>query len=301
MIPSFPEFASLSLSHKKPIEDITNQFPPYSDFNFVSLWCWNLTQKTEVSRLHENIVIRMEDYVTTEIIYMFIGKNEVEKTVENLFDYLKENNQAQELFLIPEDSIKASYESLDSKYHIYEDRDSFDYVLSVNALSLMEGKKLHQKRKMLNHFKKLFTPHVEIFSIADSRAKKIVMDFFEIWKKNKGEYDSKNEELALHNLFSGLDSEQNIFIIVASQDEKTIGFSVLETLENGYAVGDFLKGDTQYKGVYEFLYQTIANFLKEKRIVYYNIEQDLGIEGLRRSKLDYNPEFFLKKYTIKHD
>jgi len=301
MLPNFPEFVPISVSHKKFIEEVTNQFSPYSDFNFVSLWCWNLTQKTEVSILHKNIVIRMEDYVTTEIIYMFIGKSMIEKTVEDIFAYLKQKGQPQELFLIPEDSIKASYEVLNSKYEICEDRDGFDYVLSVDALTSMSGKKLHQKRKLLNHFKKLYTPKVEILSISDVSAKKIVMNFFDIWKKNKGDYESANEEIALNNLFSGLGLEKNIFIIVVSLDGKTIGISVIEVLENEFAVGDFLKGDIQYKGIYEFLYQTVANFLKERRIRYYNIEQDLGIEGLRRSKLDYNPDFFLKKYTIKNN
>ncbi len=301
MIPNFPEFIPLSVSHKKFIENITNQFPPYSDFNFVSLWCWNLSQKTEVSLLRENIVVRMEDYVTKEIIYMFIGKNETEKTIEELFTFQKEHGLAQELFLIPEDSIKNSFSLLNSKYKISEDRDGFDYVLSVDALTSMSGKKLHQKRKLLNHFKKLYTPKVEILSISDVSAKKIVMNFFDIWKKNKGDYDSANEEIALNNLFSGLGLEKNIFIIVVSLDGKTIGISVIEVLENEFAVGDFLKGDIQYKGIYEFLYQTVANFLKERRIRYYNIEQDLGIEGLRRSKLDYNPDFFLKKYTIKNN
>ena len=39
MIPEFPEFKKLELSNKEEIEKITQKFPPYSDFNFVSMWC----------------------------------------------------------------------------------------------------------------------------------------------------------------------------------------------------------------------------------------------------------------------
>lgn len=301
MLSPFPEFTPLSLDHKKDIELIINQFSPYSDFNFVSLWCWNLSKKTELSSLHGNLVIRMEDYVTAEIFYMFIGSFSIPETIADLFAFLKEQGKKQELCLIPEESLKNEFSLLEKIYSIEEDRDNFDYILSVEDVAEMKGKKLHQKRKLLNTFNKNYSPVVHDFTINDPEVKKIVFDFLEIWKKNKGEYDSKNEEIALQNLFSGLSHEKNIYILVVELEQTVIGFSIFEVLENGYAVGDFLKGDIQYKGIYEFLHYKIANFLKQNNVTYYNIEQDLGIEGLRRSKLDYNPEFFLKKYTIKNN
>ncbi|MGI8475489.1 MAG: hypothetical protein ACR2OO_03850 [Thermomicrobiales bacterium] len=38
-IPSFPSFRPLEISDQFEIEQWVKQFPPYSDFNFVSLWC----------------------------------------------------------------------------------------------------------------------------------------------------------------------------------------------------------------------------------------------------------------------
>lgn len=45
MIPKFPEFKKLELSNKEEIENFTSKFPPYSDFNFVSMWCWDFRYK----------------------------------------------------------------------------------------------------------------------------------------------------------------------------------------------------------------------------------------------------------------
>ncbi|MCA1638525.1 MAG: hypothetical protein LC768_09365, partial [Acidobacteria bacterium] len=63
MIPSFPHFRNLRADDKEAVESFTNQFPPYSDFNFTSLWCWNVSEKIQVSQLYGNLIVRFTDYV----------------------------------------------------------------------------------------------------------------------------------------------------------------------------------------------------------------------------------------------
>ena len=42
MLPEFPQFKKLELSDKEEVEKFTSKFPPYSDFNFVSMWSWDI-------------------------------------------------------------------------------------------------------------------------------------------------------------------------------------------------------------------------------------------------------------------
>jgi len=42
MIPEFPQFKNLELTDKIDVEKFTSKFPPYSDFNFVSMWSWDI-------------------------------------------------------------------------------------------------------------------------------------------------------------------------------------------------------------------------------------------------------------------
>lgn len=45
MLPEFPQFKNLELSDEEEIERHTHKFLPYSDFNFVSMWSWDIKGK----------------------------------------------------------------------------------------------------------------------------------------------------------------------------------------------------------------------------------------------------------------
>src|SRR6185369_9800822 len=84
MLPKFPEFKKLELSDKADIEAITNKYPPYSDFNFTSMWCWDTRGEMMVSELNNNLVVKFADYITGEPFYSFIGTNDTNDTVRQL-------------------------------------------------------------------------------------------------------------------------------------------------------------------------------------------------------------------------
>ena len=59
----------------------------------------------------------------------------------------------------------------------------------------------------------------------------------------------------------------------------------------------FEKADTNYKGIYAMInYLTANNFLQNTE--YINREEDMGIEGLRKAKLSYNPALIYEKYLL---
>lgn len=60
----------------------------------------------------------------------------------------------------------------------------------------------------------------------------------------------------------------------------------------------FAKALVEYKGVYQFLYEDAALHINTKTR-YINLEQDLGIEALRRSKEAYHPDRKLRKLRVR--
>lgn len=124
MIPSFPHFRDLRSHDKEVIESFTSQFPPYSDFNFTSLWCWNVSEKIQVSELRGNLVVRFTDYVTGEPFYSFCGSSAADETATALIALACAEGLPSVLKLVPSEAVA----TLSNKFCVTEDPDNYDYI-----------------------------------------------------------------------------------------------------------------------------------------------------------------------------
>ena len=143
MIPNFPHFGQLSLEDKSEIEQITWQFPTYSDYNFVSLYSWDTQQKTEVSKFDDNLIVKFLDYITNESFFSFIGTGDPENTIKNLTLYAREKSANTKFRLVPQEVIKQITRR--ELFDIQADRDNFD-IFSPSA-SFITRKKIWRQEK----------------------------------------------------------------------------------------------------------------------------------------------------------
>ena len=299
MIPTFPKFINLTFEHKPFIEKHISKHPPYSDFNFTSLLSWG-NEDTAISELNGNLVIKFRDYLTNEPFYTFIGINKVNETIRVLLDESLKNNLHPKLKLIPEVILKADSKIVE-QFQITEDRDNFDYIYLLEEAREFKGNIHRAKRNFINRFKRLYNSKHILLDLSDSSIQKQILDLFKHWQTLKGvtNQEVENELSAIKKLLL-FAKDLNLVCIGVYVDNKLSGFSVNEVLTQGYAMNLFEKADTNYQGIFPYLRHISAVYLLDMGVKFLSHEQDLGIEGLRKSKMSYNPNFFLKKYTVAH-
>lgn len=198
---------------------------------------------------------------------------------------------------------KAAVEILDlseDEYVIIPDRTYADYIYDAEKLRTFSGKKYHKKKNHLNAFKRDYEGRYEFrFLTSDNEGE--ILEFLEKWKDTKK--DSEEHEF--------IDSEAyGIKFLLDHEDvfDYKIGGVYVDgkleafTIGNYYSEEDMVyipveKANPKIRGLYpyicsQFLIEAYPNASKENR------EDDMGLEGLRKSKLSYNPIYMIEKYTI---
>jgi len=296
MIPEFPNFKKIELSDKKEVESFTSKFPPYSDFNFTSLWAWDTNEKRMLSKLNGNLVVRFTDYITGKSFLSFLGENEISETTSKLITFSKENYRVDFLRLIPEEIAN----TLDkSRFTILSDMDSRDYVYSVQNLKNMHNWSGHRSCRGIKQFLRLHPDYLVKISSLKEIQKGEYEKIFGEWARSKNieNYFESNEYRAFKKFLELKD--ENIQFVSLYKNDQLIGFTAYEITSGDYAIAHFSKANIKHhSAIYDILNWEEAKSLDKKGVKCYNWEQDLGIENLRKSKMNYCPINFLKKYKV---
>ena len=298
MIPRFPEFKKLELSDRADVEKLTQDFLPYSDFNFTSMWSWDTKGEMRISELSGNLVVKFTDYITSEPFYSFIGINNVSDTAALLIEVGKVLGQEAELKLIPEETAKLLSSD---EFVVTEDRNNFDYIHSIKDWSVYAGGDFARKRNEVNT---LLASHPTIaareIDLTDSLIEKSILDLFDVWidgKVAEGKAYEENEKIAFARL---LKTDLSLLHCVGLfLEDRLVGFCIYEMGANGYVMGHSSKTDKNIHGSNAYLVQEMARIIEAQGGLFFNYQQDLGVSGLRTAKERFRPVSFLKKYVVR--
>lgn len=248
MIPLFPFFKKLELSDQKDVETFTSGHPPYSDFNFTSLWLWNSNGDTILSNLKGNLVTRFTDIRTDETVYSFHGTSERNNTISELLEYVGKQGSKPELKLVPEVSTR---ELIEDTFRVVEDRDSFDYVFCTKEVSTMNGAKFERLRSKARIFEKNDLEFLNL-DLADKCNQDKLLSCVESWRDARKNYvavtDNNGcllaEDHAFRRLFCFADLFQKLTCYGLFVDSVLAGFIIGE-ISNDYFLCHFHK--TNYR------------------------------------------------------
>jgi hypothetical protein len=296
MIPIFPQFKRLELSDKADIDAVTRPLPPYADFNFGSMWCWDTANRIHISCLAEHLVVESTDEAMGEPFYSFLGRpgSQSLQVAETLLVRACAEGYPPRLKLVPQEVTAPLHKT---NLLLWEDRASHDYIVDVKKLSLYAGTRFAHARGSVNKFLRS-CPEVRVvpLDLGSACVRGEIDHLCTAWNCDKGGA-IPNEKAAMERLLA-VSSDLHLVGTGIYEQGRLIAFSIVELLESGYAMGHFAKCEAGFGGLSHYLYQATARAIANGGGRYLNAQEDLGIAGLRTFKTLLRPVSLLKKYAV---
>ncbi len=293
-IPAFPEFIKVDFNLLNEVETALEAFPPtVSSLTSGNIFCYRNETDLKASRVFGNIVF-LGFYKGIHFFTQPLGNNRIEETVFTCLKYLKETTGGGRLNNIPKEIAEPLRK--DSRLFVFPDRNSFDYVYNVTELADLPGEKFHDKKNLVNQFKKKY---LHEYRPLDKILIAQCLDLEEEWCRLRNcmeDVSTAAENTCIYELLTHFD-ELKLFgggIII---DRKIQAFTILQKMNSGTAVTHIEKANTEFKGIYQAI-NNYAAVNQLKTYAFVNREEDLGHAGLRKAKLSYNPVRLEEKYHI---
>lgn len=272
-------------------------------YTFATLYLWRDVYHTQVARYGDALLIRGGDTKHSNYYMYPAGKSyDIRKIIPLIREDAASLGAKAVIACVEKwqcDEIRTAFPD---EFSYTESRDEFDYIYLSDNLINLRGKKFHAKR---NHISK-FVRNYPNWIYEDVGAENAIecIDAASIWLErslpNANEFEKS--ELCFENsaIALALRNREKLGIIggLIRVDGKVIAMTLGEPINKRVFVTHFEKADTDYEGAYaminnQFAIHSLASY------EYVNREEDMGIEGLRKAKLSYNPDILLEKYCVK--
>lgn len=198
------------------------------------------------------------------------------------------------LTAVPEEALSVLDSMFPDAFEAVPDTNSFDYIYNISDLRDLPGGKYHKKR---NHLKKINNYDFSYSELTSADFD----DCITFAAKNYiagGKFGESEigEQYAINVFFEYFDV-LGLTGGVLRVDGEVAAFTIGEKYCSDTVDIHIEKADKSIEGAYQAINNFYVRSLSDD-ILYINREDDMGIEGLRKSKLSYYPAFMLKKYIV---
>jgi len=226
-----------------------------------------------------------------EDAFLYPITNDIDKAMTELHAYCNETGTRFALECVP----KEQAEQLELKgYHIEHTRNLDDYLYNGLKLVTLSGKHLQSKRNHISQFKRDY-PY-EILPLTKTDIPDVMALDWCWMQDNTDDKETEEERVAIRQAFKYWD-EIGFLGTAIKIDNKLVAFCIGQIIDKKLAISHFEKADTAFMGIYSVINQAYADMYLAD-IEYVNRQEDVGLEGLRKSKLSYHPVMMVEKYNV---
>lgn len=271
---------------------------PFSDFNFSNLFIWRFAREISYC-LNNDFLLIKTCYPQDEpyFFYPFSLTPRSEKERKEVLSTLLTHYPKATFKSLTQEQAQELDKFFPSRFTLSPNRDRFDYVYSISELINLSGRKYHKKK---NHLNKFFQSNPDFsFELLTPHNALEVEKTYERWYEDNPLKDEALES-EKRGIFSCLQNFSSLDIVggLIRVKGEIMAFALGEAVDAQNVVIHIEKANIAVAGIYQainqqFLLHAFSSY------IWVNREEDLGIEGLRKAKLSYQPSVLLEKYEAK--
>lgn len=293
-------FKRVTVSDKAIINSINAELPTYADWAFGTLltW-WDFYDDLEYALHNDNLLIRSSYLALGARPHItLLGMNNVDKTIRDIAHFQIERGEPAYIASSPHYVIESIADP--TQLAIEEDLDNAEYVLSTKDHSELQKKELKKIRHKVQAFQNAYSHldiHTEIQPIITDDHKVRLINSLHTWD-NSFKNDRDKMESAVINkslIHSDVLNLRSMTIYVGGV---IAGFALFKYIDDVTINVNHMKVNYAYKDIFHYSMYRLAIHMASEGVKYLNIEQDLGIEGIRTYKQRLHPTEMKRKYSI---
>lgn len=203
-------------------------------------------------------------------------------------------------FAVPEYLVNIWRRELGDNIFVEEFRDNWDYILHLDRLKNLEGKKFKSIRNAVNAFERNYN-----YTIEEITPK--IFDELKAFQAGAEEnlqervdnlVEAEEDDDIFNFALNHWDNFKNLFGFVVRVDGQIVAYVIDERIDEVTLISPFAKADYNFKGVNQFAYWYDAKTNLERGFLTENIMDDVGEDNLRFFKEHLYPLVMLKKYFV---
>ena len=267
----------------------------FCDFSFLNICAWNFYYHTEICEYNGFLLVR--HFFHNDYHYFYpIGNGDIKLVLDDLKKFANQTHNSFLLDCLTWENFEEFRKIFHEPYKFRLERNYSDYLYLRNDWIELRGKRLQAKRNHLKrffHYYKFEYKHYTVSFLDDC------ISLTERWMKENIDLNLSSMESELKVIRFALTHLEELGGYGGTLwiDGKLVAYSFGSPIDENTFVVHVEKADTTFEGIYVAMGNLFAqNIPSQYRFL--NREDDMGLKGLRQSKLSYYPHELLAKFCI---
>ncbi len=260
-----------------------------------AIYFWFREYDVEYAIAGDSVIFYSRTGKDQKSYYYPIGKHK-KSAIKMLAEHIKESGGCASIAAVGEGSLsKITREMFVGE--AYASRDTADYIYNKAEFENPAGRKHHKRKNLINRFMADY-PDAHFVPFTEENLCQVREYYLDYAQRNPESSSVDDMEFrAINDLFDNFTFKYYSGGMLVAND-KILGFTI------GQIYGDTVyvhieKAEKDMAGSYQTLNRAYLLSIEDPDVKYVNREEDMGLPGLRRSKMSYCPAWLEYKYMLR--